>query len=378
MAKLETEHLLRKWLAQRLGHPEVPTWLWGHLDDRGFVRDALASGSIDDRAALLEEARHMLGVFREAERRVPNRSRGRRLAVHAFLTSEEAARAEVVSRALARQAAQDGAVLRFRKGVLGGGVLSLPEAALLLASPAPYLLSRAAFEADSIPILGHHANLVRRGSTRASTAPEERVGLTVKWAKGTANYRMVIPRPAPGGAQLDLPWHLAGKIEQFPVLEGSVFAELRWASKWLAERLPWSPWDALWFVLTGTAPSVQPLQLGTKHWKGEAHERLEITISVEPWVSAKTLARLFIAHQRALLGRENRPISVKNLALLDFVMAQRESGSAPVGWTTLMAKWNRTHPTWGYGDVRHFQRDHLRVRRAVLSPGYPALGLVRP
>jgi hypothetical protein len=85
--------------------------------------------------------------------------------------------------------------------------------------------------------------------------------------------------------------------------------------------------------------------------------------------------------QRDLLGRENRPLSLRNLAvyrsvLVDAREAERVNpGKPPPTRAQSMARWNREHPEQTYKQLWQFTRDVDRAERAVLFPNYRFGGL---
>jgi hypothetical protein len=170
-----------------------------------------------------------------------------------------------------------------------------------------------------------------------------------------------------------MPAHFREEVEQFPVIEGSVFDELRKVSRWLAAVFPWQTRDATWFVLTGASPPLPPLQLGLQRRSLRDYARTALVLTVEPWISSKSLTRVFRAYQRVLLGRENRPILEKNLELFEFVAPRRELVQKGQTWNELRSGWNRQHRQWAYVDNRHFRRDYLRVRQTLAHPEYAQL-----
>ena len=375
-----TEKEQKVWLAKRLGLRSVPLLLWEHLDRAGFVHEgpevdpseyddeADSSQYLDDLLAEAQRAIHMITTWPGKE---PVRPRLKALKIKPFLEPEEVARAEVFSRYLAKLAAKDRVVERFRNGALGGGTLAPRDAEAFLAQPAPYLMGFREFEARGIPVRGHHAAVTRTRTKAKADAWIETIRLSLTGKGAVAKFRFTVARSSTDGRWLDLPFHLGNRIKQLPVLDGSVFAELRRVALYLEDRFPWNYRDALWFILTDKTPWVQPVQHTYRRRKSAAFEHLELSFTVAPWVSAATLSRIVRAHQHALTGGNNRAIEVKTLAFFSFVMERRELIEKPPTWLALMLEWNRTKPARRYTSYNNFRGDYLRLREAVISPGYP-------
>lgn len=372
MARPSSERELRLWLAGKLRRPSLPEWLWSELCDYSYVRQALEGGAAEDLQALLDEARRLLRIVRCAggSKSIP----GRRKHPHPerLVSKGEGRRAEALSGYLATLGASEVTVRRFREEMLGGATLSREQVNSLLRSPAPYLLSRAEFGPDSVAVIRHHATAIRKRKELRGGAWLERISLKLRLQKGCRRYSFTVRRTGFDRMWLDLP-PIAWGFEQFPVLQGSVFGELRLVGDYLSHAYPWQTWDSIWFVLTGVAPLLPPVDFGFQDRQMANYARTVVTFAVEPWVSAKTLYRMYRHVQRALLRRDNRPIAIKNLLLFRFVSSHLEPGRKQPTWARLLEKWNRAHPEWKYDDYRHLRRDYRRVAQALVFPKYTQL-----
>jgi len=90
--------------------------------------------------------------------------------------------------------------------------------------------------------------------------------------------------------QVKLP---SGEVAGFE--PGSPVSQLYHQGELLSCVLPWEPEEAAWFILTGQPPPIHPL-LGTfsrTRLSPRGEQRGVITIEVEPWVSEKTVTRLY-------------------------------------------------------------------------------------
>jgi hypothetical protein len=88
------------------------------------------------------------------------------------------------------------------------------------------------------------------------------------------------------------------------------------------------------------------------------------TLEVPVWVSAKTVARLFRATQRAVsAGQDNRQPTAKALALAKFYVSEMHRTGVEASWRARMKRWNAANRTRRYDDVRRFQKDSVRPPR---------------
>lgn len=157
------------------------------------------------------------------------------------------------------------------------------------------------------------------------------------------------------------------------------------------ERYPWELADATWFVLTGEVPAMPPARGQYKVKRGNHYAYGQITLTVMPWVPAKTVSELYRKVQRQALGGDNQPLKEKALNLVRFVMEH----VYPVGLSSeerrrlgqrLIDEWNQTEwvreqpqderpkdaQKWrrhrayeGPGRTRQFWRDFSRQLQAV-------------
>jgi hypothetical protein len=389
MTRPETASQLRKWLADRLGSSDVSAGLWSLLDELNFVRPALDSDEPNGLQDLLDFARKLQDVGRElvgdrslAGRRrqlevasVENREEARRAT--SSLNPKEKERAKVMSEYFAARASKSPMVVHFRQRYLAGRTLSTKQAIQLLASPAPYFLGRSEFETRGIPLLGHRATAKRtRKASDGGLGEVDQFRLKVRWRRCSRAYRFPTQGRLSEDNHLDLPFEVAQQVEAFPVCKGSVFAELKDLSTGLRTMFPWHPAEALWFLLTGKAPFLLPLRLGreTRLSTGGTHDALRLT--VEPWVSVKTLTQVFKAYQQAALGRSNRSLGPRSLELFRFGMRYQLLAAQDRSGPWLQRKWNGLHPEWAFSDYRNLRRELLRVAEAILPPPPPHARMV--
>jgi hypothetical protein len=132
--------------------------------------------------------------------------------------------------------------------------------------------------------------------------------------------------------------------------------------RWLAGLYPWRPTDAVWFVLTGKPPEAVAAELSYDH------QRNLLTLVFSPWVSERTVRR---AYQRARwhleLG-ENRGLTDKALAVMNFVAEESEKRGSRSTWEGLRRLWNRLHvddEAWRYESVQGLRQACLRAEASL-------------
>lgn len=140
--------------------------------------------------------------------------------------------------------------------------------------------------------------------------------------------------------------------------------------KW-ARLYGWEEDDMSWTILTGQAPELRPLDIAVRY---NVVRPARITITAEQWVPAKVIERNYRKAQQRLLGKDNHPLSLRSLATLRFVEADKRSESKWPGWRKLMERWNLEFPEWSCKDVRNFQRTYDRALEEVAHPSVGVIG----
>ncbi len=155
----------------------------------------------------------------------------------------------------------------------------------------------------------------------------------------------------------------------------------------LAERLSktylWREEDAVWFVLTGHAPSVRPLEvrgyitppqhMAIGRIPREYHPyTARITITADAWLNVKEVTRAFRDAQRQILagGDAAGRTPERTLEVVRFVARRiRERGEED--WGTLWRAWNKTCPKgWRYRNERNFKQTYERFVEGVVYREY--------
>lgn len=307
------------------------------------------------------------------------------------LSDYESGRARSLSEYLAKRAATEGPVRGFRAAVLGGRLLTAQQAGAFLASPATHVLPRTWFVEQEVSVAEHTGTLVEYTRRRPDDAVEKEVYVhqaVVFVDPPGLSARAEYAGPPP---KIDYEGPLVmhgglGVIAQ-TIWPSSVLGEVHGLAHKLAQGYPWHEEDALWFVLTGEMPIVSPIKMEqtfTDHFVDVVTEAAEgdvlshtygtITLTVEPWMPATTVLRIYRAFQRQMLGGDNRELKDKSLTLLRFVIGHMdEQGRLPT-WRILLKEWNMAYPQEAYGDeeqhVRNFARDYRNAEKAIAFPSY--------
>src|SRR5829696_650796 len=363
---------LRHDLAKRLRRQDVPDPIWDRLIEDRYI-DAVSTGGAEHVRDLVEEAKRLLRFSREQaawQRRQQSSEKPGYVAPDPgeYVTRRALARDD----ALALKAARAKEVQAFRDRFLGGGPISVPLARRLLASAAARNWPASDFKRLGIPIVGHRGVEIplreqpEQGDVRSFT-------LKVSW-----DDEVFETPPLSQSGPLPV-LHFVdehGEVFQKEVWPRSVLDRLREISTWLVRAFGFDAAQATWFVLTDTPPHRATLE-GTIAIRGfSSHTDGRVTLEIDPWVPADVVLQTYRDMQRDLLGRENRPLSLRNLAVYRTVLADaREAERVNPGRPLpspgrSMARWNREHPEEAYKQLWQFTRDVDRAERAVLFPDY--------
>jgi hypothetical protein len=315
----------------------------------------------------------------------------------AQLSGYERERALAFAEYLAKTAAAAPVVQNFRRRILGVEKLGEEQAWELVSSQALGYLSPTWFLIHDIPILGDQVRIIsEKRRVWHDTTMEADLVVEVELPDGRRETEEIPITANEQPETLVLPYRKGLPKRTFRVWRSSVLGILSNLSKTFAGHYPWREEDAAWFVLTGEVPGTSPLTWKTE-WQEYSYQQA-ITLTVEPWVSVETVADLYSKLRRPLMGRNTRRLSVRNLAVFRFVIAQLEapvsSGDKPLfggrrlqrevmmgplerrlwdlggpSWRTLLERWNQAHPEeWSYDDVRLFSRDFYRAHKAIARP----------
>lgn len=174
------------------------------------------------------------------------------------------------------------------------------------------------------------------------------------------------------GERFPLPYEEA--LEEFVDQDGTVLgrgphaAQLAELTKELERVYFWKEINASWFVLTGYVPPVNTFNLRTSSTRRRYGPYVKtITLTVEPWLSAEKVRKIYSDMQRQILGKDNSRVEKRSLRLLRLVKEQREAGKS---WRECMKLYNESYPDDARRDVRNFSTRYREIYEQVLEPNY--------
>jgi hypothetical protein len=404
---------VREALEDELGGPFTKT-TWNRLyrdEVRHFLEDQrpetwqsvkdLAEELFEYEKALTQELASGAGTEPGTrERRLGQRKSGKKQEAtdeHWFpdLSREEMLRAEVYGEYLAKVAASDYYVVRYRERVLGERTATLtPEQAhSLVRSLAAQALPPGFFHEMKIPVGDHNVEILHQESgVGEGDSVVGHATIRVRWSENPEGIEQRVPWAVPEGE--DLAWlefmNEGGEDDDIAVWHDSLLGELQRVVSRLTERFPWREARATWFILTGEPPLVPPVTV--RYTLGHPLVRLkrfgdtrrftygEVTISAAPWVSEKIVTEAYYNLQsRILPGKQNQPLGRRGLEVLRFVL-QREN---PLELTRarrrqigkeLVEAWNRKYPHWSYDKYGQptsvFWDAYRDAEKSVLHPSW--------
>lgn len=372
MSRTGDEKLQPIWgqLAKAIGVRELPKVVKEELLER-FEQDidaVIGTGELD--GYLVEFAKsfykiHMAPKSRR-EGNTTSGSGGREIVPK--VGNYENLRAAVVSEYLAKVAALDPQVVRFRNDVLNSELLTPEQAHTFFSSPATRFLSCDVWRTFGIPAK-HTAALLDENFGRTEDGPFHWVQVQTNPPGET--HAVFIPNPQ----SYDTLIYRAedGQPKGATFWPGSVLGGLRKLSKELTKSHPWNIDEATWFVLTGEHPIVGPIKAKiNSSWTVGTRAHATISLTVQPWVPPETVEIVYRQLQKQAIGGNYGRISDKNLNLLRFVTERADSaGNLPKGEVLVKdwdKKWKHQRPEWCYGaDTRRFWRDFRNVQRNLTN-----------
>lgn len=298
-------------------------------------------------------------------------------------------------------------VKEFRERVLPGRFLTVDEAHALIASYAARTFSLSWFEEWGIPFVGHRAQIVDTGARGEHYNPVDDwktiwvdppgITKTVRYAyprEGDPNTRCMVQSGAV------IPIHTYFPIEShgdhtYPswLWPGSVVDKLYELSVELAGAFDWPKGSiegnltgtrpksesAAWFVLTGEAPQVRPINARWEEKRGSTHlnPQWRIQLTVPAWLPEEEVLQAFRILRRQRPKGRRLPKTSKPLEVAQFVWERERLDGyrerAP--WTAWLREWNDMHPGHRIETPSNFRTYFLRGDAAVkhLNFDYPNL-----
>ena len=359
--------------------------VWNLLDGEGYVDAALTEAAEPPLQVLLKDADLIIKGVEIGSRfsTLPSSTgeqeeQKEREEIQPLLNDLERERAAAFEEHIARIAANDFRVRRYRERVMGTELLTPEQALTLIHSPAACVFSPRQFSRWGIPLVNHTAELKDTKQYRAD---------------GRVGYDFTV-RVEPPGIERTIPQLLrelpfvddSGYAESIMVGEKSVLGELAELADKLSTDYPWEPdADIVHFVLTGAIPAVPPVRMYFSR-KGKMDVELSpgsfrhgtITLEVAPWISAKTVEAAYRdAKRQVSRNRKYRRLEEKSLKMIRFIAGYEE----PPKGRRLLEAWNATewvakNPAWYYdpdkrGESSRFWRDYHRARRTLVYPKRP-------
>jgi hypothetical protein len=185
-------------------------------------------------------------------------------------------------------------------------------------------------------------------------------------------------------------------LRRFRVLEDSVLGELQRLVTHLKLRFPWTDDSAAYFVLCGGVPRAAPMRakytthLGDGVGAHRYNRPTTITLEVASWAPSELVSKVYSQLQRKFHGGHTpRGPGRRNMDVFRFVVNQSEvrivnseeylARLKLPPWRRMLENWNRQFSEGDpqrYPDVRNFQRDFRRGQKGVIGtkwglPGVP-------
>ncbi len=393
---MDDEKNLWNWIARKMKIDEVPGPIRKLAKDDEYVKDALDKdkekakvGRVNLLGFVEERIRFAKDMKDWEQGRTPEDKGDDEVSKPPMLElgDIESPRSKALEEYIAKIASCERSVYNFRDWFLGGRVLSHEQARALVSSPAAAYLPPYYFNPQGeiqVPLVGHVA-------TPAEMEPVEsdedgpytavKVFVDPPGRELTAKVRGTNELLVPGED---------GRPRKVTVSEYSVLNDVRRINSRLLRWRPWKEEETTWFVLTGEPPAVPAAAGRFRASRTPVITYGTITMTIQPWVSAKTVRDFYQRLQGRLVTEKPRASSKRNLAVFRFVMDQHRvelpkvaggdvfEGMKPPKlvcppWRTLLERWNRMHPEgekWHYNDVRNFSKDFRRAKQAVVHPRY--------
>lgn len=420
--------MLRRRLERELGH-KLPDYVWEDADLQDLARaykdavddwtrqgewDALtaaasrlmaaverawADGRAKGRVEALEGVSKGLGTGLEqtpSSYSTGYKDEGVNIAPGFAVSRKTDAMTRAMSELFAGLAHRHPAVVAFREDTLGR-FLTQDEAHALLASPAARMFPPEWFAEWEIPVIGHSAIIETQEMTSSADTFDHRVTVHVTPPGVTKKVRYADPRllspqeedregyrtrcMAQGGASLPPVYYIAAEQHGehwYPrwLWPGSVVGNLFNLSDELVTTFDW-PADGFgqlatnvgaWFVLTGEAPDVRPLDARWEQKRGKhLPPQWRVRLTTPPWLPPDEVLRAYVLmRQRMFEGRIRVP-DQNTLEAARFVWEQeRQNGYERPSWPELFKRWNAAYPEAAYKSYNNFRTVCMRGIKAVL------------
>jgi hypothetical protein len=127
--------------------------------------------------------------------------------------------------------------------------------------------------------------------------------------------------------------------------------------------------SAAWFVLTGEAPQVRPIEAKWETKDGSTHlnPQWRIQLTIPPWLPEEEVLRAFRTLRRQRPKGRQMPKTAKPLEVARFVWERerRDGYRERAPWTAWLRQWNDEHPGHRIGTASNFRTYFSRGDAAV-------------
>jgi hypothetical protein len=142
---------------------------------------------------------------------------------------------------------------------------------------------------------------------------------------------------------------------------------LRRLSQQVAPAYGWTEAQAAVFIVTGTVPLLEAVQVttSTEHIRNDLRHSWaqRITLHIDPTTPRDTIEQVYRQARQQLRITNTRTLSDKHATLALILLDQPHQS-----WATRLKQWNRKHLEWRYDHESNFRRDALQARRRLLNP----------
>jgi len=282
-------------------------------------------------------------------------------------------RQEALARYLAGVASKDERIIRFRKNVLSGRVLSEEQAMTFLSSP----LAAARGKPDSFKQL--RINPLDRILDTNYQVEETQDGFgpyrKLVWGRHhssnirplLATSRLIFPgdnitpddiRILRRGRAVVLLPHPHEENKVVGASQDSFIGQLAEIVEKSMGDYPISAEMGAWFILTGEFVPEYPVRMRymtvRRPW---VMSRTTITLEVESWVPPEEVLEQYRHAQHEILGKTPRSLKRNTLAVFEFVNQHKEDS-----WRELLEAWNKEYPRGPrFEDPRHLYQTFTRA-----------------
>ncbi len=369
---------LAKRLTAAAGLRAMPSFVWSMILME--VPDPFRPIPETEFQSLLDATRRVLAMkVRGGDTQEEHRVRAAASKTRGLLTASDRRRATYETRRRAEMAMSDDLVVRTRTRLLGGKTLTPAEAVRLLESPATKWLPAYYFLFNKIPIGAHDSKIVQPDGTRGASWDKETV---IRISAGANQWDY--PYAELQRHRCDLKHSIAATMDghdrfEHVVEPGSLLEEVGRASAELAMRYAWPDHQALWYLLTGEVPQLDPVSLRVSARYGTRGTFAAVTLVIEPWVAAETVRRVYLRAQQAYFKQPSKCPELTSFAVYDFVESKLAGSEGIPKWPDLGKAWRRGASKQRFNDRSAFQRVYRRTRHWLIDEiWFPAYRIFSP